>query len=164
MKNTIGLYQKRAQTLKQLGFESYDQYLASSLWKNIKAKAYKQHGAKCRCCPAMASLFHHKHYGHDILAGRNLQGLVPLCHDCHTKIEFKADGKKEFDMRKVNQAMRRMIRNNEKQFPKPKQPVKSSVALWDVMVRYGVFHPGDEIDCRKRVDGAEKLYLSMLHL
>ena len=86
-------YEKRDQVLKVMGFKSYDEYLASPLWKKIRAKAYARCGT-CRLCPAKADNIHHASYEYKVLRGVSPQKLIPLCRSCHEGIEFDDRGSK----------------------------------------------------------------------
>lgn len=85
-------YKERDELLLRLGFSSYELYLQSELWKQIKMRAYKAHGKKCRICGGDAEVLHHKNYRWEIMSGKSLKGLVPLCYNCHNIIEFSKTG------------------------------------------------------------------------
>ena len=87
-------YVERNKSLKEMGFNSYRAYLASKLWKKIRAEVL---GDKplCLICQKPAYEAHHLSYGKDVLLGKDLTQIVSLCGDCHHKIEFRnRDGKK----------------------------------------------------------------------
>lgn len=63
-------------------FASYDDYLRSSEWKELRASAITSAGGKCALCEQTENLqAHHRNY-------RNIDepNLVCLCADCHAKL------------------------------------------------------------------------------
>lgn len=87
-------YRARNEVLKDMGYASYEDYLCSDLWHRIRARCFARFGTRCRMCTGRAQLIHHLSYGREVLEGRHLDPLIPLCEDCHKKLEFKPDGKK----------------------------------------------------------------------
>lgn len=87
-------YMSRSMWLKQLGFGSYRNYLASSLWKEIRTRVYKAKGRICYLCGAPAEELHHNRYHRSDLRGKNLRFINPICRECHEAIEF-VNGKKQ---------------------------------------------------------------------
>ena len=87
-------YGDRNHALEKMGYADYDAYLASPLWESIKRRAWSQHGRRCRLCSRDAEVLHHLGYGEDVLKGIALHQLVPLCHGCHRRVEFKKDKKR----------------------------------------------------------------------
>ena len=78
--------------LKLLGYETYNVYLQSELWKGIRAKVLKN--ASCSCgCGRRANQVHHKSYTEANLTGNTQRGLVPINASCHYLIEFQEDRK-----------------------------------------------------------------------
>lgn len=70
--------------LKQLGFDSYSDYLASPLWKQIRKKFFRPKRRRlCRICKEPATEIHHLAYYRGVLLGRFLGHMVPLCRECH---------------------------------------------------------------------------------
>lgn len=73
--------------LGALGFRSYDEYLASEHWADLRRRFYasKLFKGRCHACPSRTGLnVHHKTYkrlGHEWL-----QDLVALCRDCHQAV------------------------------------------------------------------------------
>lgn len=86
-------YVARNKLLKHLGFESYEAYLASDLWKSIRERVMKKDGFKCRICGDRAVLVHHNLYRRRELLGQSIKGMRSLCSRCHKDIEF-SDGAK----------------------------------------------------------------------
>lgn len=87
-------YFQRNSILKHLGFDTYTDYLASDMWKQVKAEAYSTYGNKCFLCLGKAWVVHHHKYTLKNLNGRSVKSLFPLCHACHEHIEIKPDGTK----------------------------------------------------------------------
>lgn len=86
-------YASRNKWLKTIGFDTYADYLASNLWKKIKADVYRRKGKKCFLCGEPASEIHHNRYHLNDLRGKKLKFLNPICRVCHDAIEFH-DGRK----------------------------------------------------------------------
>jgi hypothetical protein len=99
-------YKERDDLVKRLGFNSYQHYLNSSLWNNIVTRAYKEHGKVCIICGDNAQVLHHKNYKWEVMSGKTVKGLVPLCHTCHYGIEFSNKGKRRLDQ--VNNLLARL--------------------------------------------------------
>ena len=92
-------YYLRDQTLEWLGFDSYKQYLRSSLWKDIRSRLIKDEDNECAACGAKSlkskqAQIHHYHYDESNLSGKSLDGLLVLCKSCHVRIEFFGKGVK----------------------------------------------------------------------
>lgn len=65
-----------------LGYESYSDYLNSTVWKE-KALAIKKHmGEKCEICFSKESLEVH-HITYNNITNESLKDLVVLCKSCH---------------------------------------------------------------------------------
>lgn len=87
-------YEKRNQLLLDMGYTCYDDYLSSSLWQSIRARALYRYGGLCRFCLNSATEVHHLRYDSATLLGKTLTALVPLCRRCHHKLEFSKRGRK----------------------------------------------------------------------
>lgn len=88
-------YQDRNRVLREIGYPSYTDYLASALWESIKQRVYAMKGANCFLCEKKATVVHHRGYGREVLVGTNLSPLVPLCFLCHEKVELKSFSKEK---------------------------------------------------------------------
>lgn len=74
-------------SLARLGFASYADYLNSALWAGIRRRTYDLKGRICcRCKVAASTQIHHTDYSDDTLAGLTLDGLMPVCRECHRAI------------------------------------------------------------------------------
>lgn len=89
-------YTVRNLNLKALGFRSYDHYLNSDIWKEVKRLAFAAHGTQCCRCGGEATQIHHSSYDLKTLAGSDLSHLHPICRPCHEAAEVSADGKEHF--------------------------------------------------------------------
>jgi hypothetical protein len=86
-------YAGRNKVLKEIGFANYADYLASSLWVDVRAAAFERHGSRCVLCGGDAGYIHHNSYDKGTLLGSNLEHMAPVCRGCHEQVEFK-NGKK----------------------------------------------------------------------
>ncbi len=72
----------------KLGFGCYADYLASGFWKKKKAQYReadsKQHPKHCLHCNNPLYVLHHLEYSR--LGKEQLDDLMPLCDQCHTKL------------------------------------------------------------------------------
>lgn len=90
---TGGSYNGRLKSLLELGFSSYEEYLASELWAGIRRRVLDRDKGVCRLCKGPANQVHHLWYGYSDLIGKKLSNLKSICNDCHQDVEFE-DGKK----------------------------------------------------------------------
>lgn len=74
--------------LRRLGFASYEEYLASDLWRTIRGRILERDGNLCQTCGKPAEVVHHKNYDRPVLEGKQDFQLVSLCHVCHESFEF----------------------------------------------------------------------------
>lgn len=86
-------YAQRDAVLGAMGFQSYGEYLASPLWRRIRARMFKVN--KMCPCGKVATQIHHRTYKRRYLEGRGKihKFLVPICGDCHKLIEFEGSEK-----------------------------------------------------------------------
>lgn len=84
----------RSEILQSLGFNSYSEYLASDLWKSIRARVLDKADHKCRRCEKPATQVHHRSYCLAAMVGQDLSLLVACCSGCHKMAEFHANGTK----------------------------------------------------------------------
>lgn len=100
-------YAERAIALDRLKFGSYEDYLSSKLWQTIRERVIELKGKQCSLCPKRYECIHHHSYRRDVLSGKNIQPLFPLCHSCHEQIEF-SDGHKR-QMSEVQKIFRKLM-------------------------------------------------------
>jgi len=103
-------YRKRNRLLKVLGFNSYQDYLNSDLWKKIRAAKLKQEWL-CYSCFARANQVHHKRYTFANLKGLTLANLMSVCGRCHLEAEFHENGGK-MSVKAASNKLRRMRKAN----------------------------------------------------
>lgn len=78
---------KNKQIKKQPEYSKYCMYLRSNKWKSVKEQLLKKHKYNpfCFCCGTKKNLcIHHKTYKN--IYNENLNDLVYVCTDCHSKI------------------------------------------------------------------------------
>jgi hypothetical protein len=87
-------YAVRTEALLALGYESYQAYLDSDLWKSIRERIFIRDHRLCRVCgknPARS--VHHITYSVMVLSGRDDSQLTAICGGCHKAVEFDGDKK-----------------------------------------------------------------------
>jgi len=105
-------YLVRDQSLKQMGFSTYDDYLESSLWKRIRSGKLKKHNT-CFCCKNKATCVHHMCYDILTLKGKSDHKLLTMCESCHLDIEFTENGKKR-SFSNMKEALLLKVKNSAK--------------------------------------------------
>lgn len=105
-------YAERAIALDRLKFRSYEEYLSSKLWQTIRERVIELKGNQCSLCPKRYECIHHHSYRRDVLSGKNIQPLFPLCHACHEQIEF-SDGHKR-QMSEVQKIFRKLMQEKHR--------------------------------------------------
>ena len=79
---------QRSNSCIALGFDNYNEYLRSDLWKDIRRVVLSSKGALCNVCKkTIAVEIHHKQYDYNTMAGHNIKHLIPVCQKCHSKLE-----------------------------------------------------------------------------
>lgn len=86
-------YQERNKTLLDLGYPSYKDYLASTLWNSIRNRVLEWDRRSCWVCGFRANHVHHRLYSQEVLLGRCIDYLVAVCRDCHNQTEFAENQK-----------------------------------------------------------------------
>lgn len=78
-------WKARNQRLADLGFESYDDYLASSRWNTLRMEACRLAEERCQLCNKSGVLHvHHRSYAR-LGTSQERKDLVVLCERCHEK-------------------------------------------------------------------------------
>jgi hypothetical protein len=85
-------YYEKNLLLIKLGYDSYQAYQNSHLWRSIKRRIPASD--VCALCGDRASLIHHMDYHKNTLLGNDISGLIPLCNKCHHLIEFDGTNKR----------------------------------------------------------------------
>lgn len=86
-------YSDRNKLLLYSGYSNYKEYLNSDLWQDIRRAVFKTKGQTCYLCNGFATQVHHNRYTYSNLCGKTIKHLVPICDECHNKIEFKDKSK-----------------------------------------------------------------------
>lgn len=89
----LACYNQRSRNLAKAGFPSYHDYLASKLWRIIRAAVLFRDNRKCYKCQGKATQVHHTTYSVKTLLGWRLSKLLSVCDSCHRDAEF-VDGQK----------------------------------------------------------------------
>ena len=84
---------QRDESLRSLGFKSYDDYLESQVWKNLKRELLAGDVKCCVCERKRAKTLHHTSYDSETLSGDSRKHLHPICEGCHRRIHFDTNGK-----------------------------------------------------------------------
>ena len=75
-------YSPFRESLKNLGYDSYNEYLASDHWQALKERyRASQRPQKCLCCGSEKYELHHTTY--ERLGREWLKDLIPLCRQHH---------------------------------------------------------------------------------
>ena len=88
-------WNEQKELLKELGYNSYRDYLAGIVWANIRDKAFQVKGERCVICNRHATVLHHRAYTEEVIRGTDVSLLEPLCWDCHNQVEYDKYGHKE---------------------------------------------------------------------
>ena len=99
-------YIHRESNLEKIGFKNYKEYLKSDIWKKLREEILKRDNYKCVICGEKAINVHHKNYHYKVLIGIKKEYLVPLCRNCHKKIEF--EGKQKNGLIHANRKLKKM--------------------------------------------------------
>lgn len=114
-------YRSRNLVLASMGFEDYSKYLASGLWRDVRAKVFAAKGHDCRLCDGPATELHHNRYTHADLTGKCIAFIEPICRACHDRIEFDRKGRK-MDLNAVRSRYHNLRNNKSKARPQPPRP------------------------------------------
>ncbi len=78
----MNVWFERRMVLMELGFDTYEAYLYSDLWKRIRRAVLDRDRHRCKC-GSKATQVHHRRYAKVDLAGSTLKFLVAICRPCH---------------------------------------------------------------------------------
>ena len=78
----MNVWFERRMALLELGFDTYEAYLFSDLWKGIRRAVLDRDRKRCRC-GAKATQVHHRRYAKVDLSGATLSYLMAICRPCH---------------------------------------------------------------------------------
>ncbi len=105
-------YRYRDDNLKAMGFASYQAYLESPLWLDIRARAMMQAESVCGRCGLGRNLqVHHRAYDPATLAGTCLDALTVICRRCHQRAERSKRWNTPYDH--FQQVNRRVMRDQK---------------------------------------------------
>lgn len=143
-------FQKRDKALRNLGFESYADYLRSDLWRGIKKKVMGGYEAKmCYVCDMfVATELHHLTYETSVMRGNKPSHLYPVCEHCHEKI-FEYSKRRRTNQknatRRLMKSFGRHIRHDGRITQAGKEPIRFAKPVCPPMAtrgayrKYGVF-------------------------
>ncbi len=95
-------YAVRNRRLKLMGYASYQEYLTSPLWSEIRRKVFARDKGLCVLCGMLARDVHHLDYQRQTMLGKSLDRVVSLCSLHHEVIEMDGQSKRSFpDVAKV---------------------------------------------------------------
>ena len=80
--------------VRSLGFDGFDEYLASPLFASVRARVFGERGEACVRCSNPATEVHFARHTRATLSGRSLDDLYPVCRDCSAKSQVRPDGSK----------------------------------------------------------------------
>lgn len=82
---------------------SYNDYLKSDLWKDIKKKVYADRGRSCEACASTKRLeVHHSNYSNTVMRGDELDKLFIVCDKCHDHIHDIEKGRGKYAGKTTN--------------------------------------------------------------
>jgi len=82
-------YAARRRVLLALGFDTYELYLASDLWRRIRNAKLDAEGRICYGCGAPDCVqVHHGDYERPTLEGKAPHRLMVVCDSCHEECEY----------------------------------------------------------------------------
>lgn len=71
---------------KPMVYKTYEDYLASDLWRHIRGAIYRRDDGRCQICGRFGSYVHHLSYADAVMEGRDLDALVLLCRACRKQV------------------------------------------------------------------------------
>lgn len=77
---------------------SYKEYLKTKHWRDIKKKYNKKYKYECSCCGSSDKGLHLHHITYERVGNEQLEDLVYLCKDCHSKIHSIINETKDTSM------------------------------------------------------------------
>lgn len=86
-------YSVRNEILKNMGYETYSDYLDSKRWKRIRAEVLDRN-PNCVRCGDTATQVHHSQYTNANLVGNSIEHLHPVCRPCHEFAEIGRHSRK----------------------------------------------------------------------
>lgn len=102
-------YGLREDTLANLGYHTYDEYLNSEAWAAIRRRVLGIDFWTCRMCGSRATEVHHTSYKKTVMLGADITHLHSLCWECHDKVEF-VDGNTDGQRRTPSEMVATLIK------------------------------------------------------
>jgi hypothetical protein len=88
----------RQMRLREVGYDSYDAYLKSAAWRDVKERYRASDLPQICMCGATEVDLHHVTY--DRVGREELEDFVPLCRACHTQAHIlEQEGIIELDLK-----------------------------------------------------------------
>lgn len=112
-KRRLSPYEVRDKILARMGFTSYQAYLQSREWKEIRDRVLERENNTCQGCGNPSKCVHHDRYNTASLLGTSLDDLYALCYGCHVFIELTRRGRKR-GFGKVRDRLRQLVRKERK--------------------------------------------------
>ncbi len=112
----------RLSVVQALGFQNYREYLASSLWKNIRSAVVTRAEGKCELykCGCPVTVVHHMDYDLETMRGNDLDRLIAVCDPCHDFMHRSGTMKRRRSKRRKNKRVKllKKERNNYQRMAK----------------------------------------------
>lgn len=83
---------QRHRAIVKRGYQSYQDYIHSSEWKEFRSRYFQVCHRKCRVCDAHNIIVLH-HLTYDRVGQEEFGDVVPLCDRCHHLIHDRCTGK-----------------------------------------------------------------------
>lgn len=112
-------YDRRDEILAGLRFPTYGHYLRSATWQWVRTKVFREKGSHCTICGNRATELHHNQYSRDVLLGKDIEPIYPICRDCHKRIEFDGGSKVDLDGARKKFFSSRLVAAGQPGPPKP---------------------------------------------
>lgn len=127
----IHQYQARNEVLKELGFENYQEYLKSDIWRETKRIWYfkrekkPDYWGKCHICGETKGLvLHHLNYRKKNIETACIKGKIPLCFKCHGELHEFSNKRIHLKINSSYKRLRRVIAGKAEKKPKKKKTPK----------------------------------------
>lgn len=105
-------YKVRNTLLRSLGFDSYQNYLQSELWGQIRGQVLSRDSFTCCVCKKFATEVHHRSYTKAGLTGESLNSMQSVCGDCHQRAEIDEFGRKR-TLEEANEIIPSYVNSNK---------------------------------------------------
>lgn len=155
------IYRDRNALIREIGFKSYPDYLASELWRQIR-RDFLSDNPNCYACEGPATQVHHRKYSRPVLLGRRPRHLRAVCAECHRSAEFRSRDDEKLSTPQANTKLEgiRYKKHHEKPAPTPVVVQPKSTSPCFLVRRSGpqVAHLWDGLDtvCRMFSTGGMK--------